>query len=171
MIFQQFYPDEYRPSVYKMDFSEYYDKGFRGIIFDIDNTLVEHDEPADRRAVRLIRKLKHMGFRCLILSNNDEERVRSFSTAAGALYIHKAGKPGRTGYYRAMDILGTDEDTTMFIGDQLFTDIWGARRSGIYSVLVHPIARHEEIQIILKRRLERIVLWFYFRDRHKNPLT
>ena len=57
--------------------------------------------------------------------------------------------------------MGTDRDTTVFVGDQLFTDIWGARRTGIYSILVNPIDPHEEIQIVFKRYLERIVLHFY----------
>ena len=53
-----------------------------------------------------------------------------------------------------------------FVGDQLFTDVWGANRAGIMSVLVKPIDKHEEIQIILKRRLEWIVLFFYKRRKH-----
>ena len=57
--------------------------------------------------------------------------------------------------------MGTDEASTVFVGDQLFTDVYGAKRSGIYSILVKPIHPKEEIQIVLKRRLERIVLHFY----------
>ena len=61
----------------------------------------------------------------------------------------------------------TDTDNTYFVGDQLFTDVWGANRAGIMSILVKPIDKHEEIQIILKRRLEWIVLFFYKRQKHK----
>lgn len=59
--------------------------------------------------------------------------------------------------------MGTGERSTMFVGDQLFTDVYGARRTGIYSILVKPINPKEEIQIVLKRYLEKIVLWFYVR--------
>ena len=54
--------------------------------------------------------------------------------------------------------MNTTPETTLFVGDQIFTDIWGANRAGIHSILVEPIAKHEEIQIVLKRKLEKIVL-------------
>jgi len=62
-----------------------------------------------------------------------------------------------------MEQMGTDVHSTVFIGDQLFTDVWGAKNAGLYNVLVKPIDPKEEIQIVLKRRLEWIVLWFYQR--------
>ena len=61
--------------------------------------------------------------------------------------------------------MGTVPETTMFVGDQLFTDVWGAKKAGIRSWLVKPIHPREEIQIVLKRRLEWIVLFFYRRSR------
>lgn len=60
-----------------------------------------------------------------------------------------------------MQKIGTDKNNTVFIGDQLFTDVWGARRVGIHSILVKPINPKEEIQIVLKRRLEWVILYFY----------
>ena len=60
-----------------------------------------------------------------------------------------------------MERMKTDRDTTLFVGDQLFTDVWGANRTGLYSILVKPINPKEEIQIVLKRYLEAIVLAFY----------
>ena len=86
----------------------------------------------------------------------------------GASYIYKAGKPKRAGYEQAMRRMGTDVHTTLFVGDQIFTDIWGANRAGIYTILVKPIHPKEEIQIVLKRYLERIVLHFYFKKEHKG---
>ena len=64
--------------------------------------------------------------------------------------------------------MGTGERSTMFVGDQLFTDVYGANRAGIYGILVKPINPKEEIQIVLKRYLEKIVLWFYVRRQEKN---
>ena len=66
--------------------------------------------------------------------------------------------------------MGTDEKTTVFVGDQLFTDVYGAKKSGIYSILVKPIHPKEEIQIVLKRRLERIVLHFYKKSLKKQGI-
>lgn len=158
-----FYPDCYISSTYQIDFRKYYQMGYRGIIFDIDNTLVEHGAPADARSIELIKQLKELGFEILFLSNNKEPRVKMFNDAVHAQYIYKAGKPGRTGYLNAMERLHTNRETTLFVGDQIFTDVWGAKRIGIYSILVQPIDPKEEIQIVLKRILEKIVLAAYKR--------
>lgn len=167
MIFQRFYPTKEVDSAYNIDYEGLYRQGIRGLIYDIDNTLTEHDAPAGENTRELIKRLKSIGFGICLLSNNKEERVKMFNQDIQVQYIHKAGKPSVKGYRQAMDLMGTDKDTTVFIGDQLFTDIYGANRSGIASYLVHPIARHEEIQIVLKRYLERIVLYFYHKDSRK----
>lgn len=163
-----FYPDQYISSAYKIDFQSFYDAGYRGVIFDIDNTLVRHDAPADGRCIRLISQLKDMGYGILFLSNNKEPRVKMFNDAVQAQYIFKAGKPKKSGYQKAMGMLGTDKGNTLFVGDQLFTDVWGAKNAGIYSLLVQPIDKKEEIQIVLKRYLEKIVLFFYKRKCKKE---
>ena len=162
-MFKCFYPGSCIESTYSIDFEQLYNKGYRGIIFDIDNTLVPHGFPADERAVELISRLKALGFEILFLSNNKEPRVKSFNDAVNGRYIYKAGKPSRAGYQKAMEMMGTDKASTLFVGDQIFTDIWGANNAGIYSILVSRIDPHEEIQIVLKRILEKIVLLFYKR--------
>lgn len=163
-----FFPDEYLDSAYGIDFDAFYRKGARGVIFDIDNTLVPHGAPADERAVRLFEKLHKTGYRTMLLSNNREPRVKSFAKQVRTEYLYKAGKPKKAGYLRAMERMDTTRETTIFVGDQLFTDVWGAKRSGIYAVLVKPIHPKEEIQIVLKRYLERIVLYFYKKERQKR---
>ncbi len=160
-MFQKFYPDEYLDSTYVIDFDALYRKGYRGIIFDIDNTLVPHGAPADARAKALFAHLKELGFQCCLLSNNQRPRVEMFNEEIKVHFIENAHKPSRKSYHRAMELMGTDLRTTLFVGDQLFTDVYGARRTGIYSILVKPIHPKEEIQIVLKRYLERIVLYFY----------
>ena len=168
LMLECFYPDLYMSSTYRIDFGRYYEKGYRGVIFDIDNTLVPHGAPADERSVTLIESLKEMGFGVVFLSNNKEPRVKLFNDAVKPRYIFKAGKPARKGYLRAMEMLGTDPGTTLFVGDQLFTDVWGARNTGIFSILVRPIDKKEEIQIVLKRYLEKVVLAFYRRRCRKE---
>ena len=152
---------EYIDSTYSIDFDKLYKEGYRGIIFDIDNTLVTHGSPADERAIALFKHLKELGFSCLVLSNNKEPRVKSFAKQVGIKYIYKAGKPKPSGYRKAMGILGTDATNTLFVGDQIFTDVCGANLAGIRTILVKPIHPKEEIQIVLKRRLEAIVLLCY----------
>ena len=170
-MLQRFYPDHEIDSAYEIDYEELYRKGYRGIIYDIDNTLVPHGAPADKRAIALFRRLREIGYRTILLSNNKEPRVRSFCDQVGSLYIFKAGKPKTAGYRNAMERMETTAENTLFVGDQLFTDVWGARRCGIYSILVQPIAKHEEIQIVLKRYLEKIVLASYKRTCRKQGRT
>jgi hypothetical protein len=167
-MLEQFYPDEWLDSAYIIDYEHLYAEGFRGLIFDIDNTLVPHGAPADERAIQLFSRLKEIGFACCLLSNNKEPRVKMFNEPIGVDYIFKADKPGREGYRKAMEKMQTNCSNTIFVGDQLFTDVWGAKRTGIKSILVKPINPKEEIQIVLKRRLEWIILYFYKKQRKKS---
>ncbi|MCI8287179.1 MAG: YqeG family HAD IIIA-type phosphatase [Lachnospiraceae bacterium] len=162
-MLERFYPDREAESAYTIDYQGLYENGYRGVIFDIDNTLVPHGAPADEKAVLFFGKLREIGLQTVLLSNNKESRVKSFADAVGAKYLFKAGKPGRRGYERAMEVMGTEAESTFFVGDQLFTDIWGAKKAGIFTWLVKPIHPKEEVQIVLKRCLERIVLYFYHR--------
>ena len=164
-LFKRFYPDMRLNSVYEVDFDRLYKKGIRGLIFDIDNTLVPHGADADERIEKLFGELKKMGFKTFLLSNNKLERVKRFNTNIRSLYIYKAGKPNAVNYVKAMRMMGTGKENTVFIGDQLFTDIWGAKKAGISTILLNPIDKKEEIQIVLKRYLEKIVLNAYEKER------
>ena len=168
-MFGKFYPAEYLDSAYEVDYEALYKKGVRGLIFDIDNTLVEHGAPATDRAKGLFLRLHDIGFAACLISNNKEPRGAPFAKAVGAAYyVCDAHKPSRTNYLRAMELMGTDTSSTYFIGDQLFTDVYGANRTGIPSILVRPIHPKEEIQIVLKRKLEKIVLFFYKKKRKRK---
>lgn len=171
MILNRFYPKKYVRSAYDIPYEAFYRNGIRGIIFDVDNTLVPHGAPSDERAEALFERLRKTGLKTCLMSNNKEARVAPFAQAVHSGYLYKAGKPKISGYQRAMDKMGTGRAETLFVGDQLFTDIWGANRSGLYSILVEPINPREEIQIVLKRRLEWIVLWFYKRSVKRNRQT
>ena len=165
ILFKQFFPDAVSDSAYSIDFEALYEKGCRGIIFDVDNTLVPHGAPADGRAKKLFERLHEIGYKCLVLSNNKEPRVKSFGESVRyADYIHKAGKPGKKGYFAALKRMCLRRKEALFVGDQIFTDVWGAKRCGIFSILVKPIDKREEIQIVLKRIPERFVLWLYGRS-------
>lgn len=171
MWLEQFYPDECAESVYQIDFSEWYKKGYRGVMFDIDNTLVPHGADATAEAVAFFKKLQEMGWKTCLISNNKEARVKRFNQEIKSLYLYDAHKPFRAGYQKAMKLMGTKPENTLLIGDQLFTDVYGAKRSGIYSILTAPIHPKEEIQIVLKRRLERVVLHFYEKETEKKQRT
>ena len=167
-MLKTFYPNFTCTSAFEIPYEDLYERGIRALIFDIDNTLTEHGKPATERTIALMERLKGIGFRVCLLSNNKEERVKMFNEKIKVDYIFKAGKPGRSGYERAMEKMGSVKENTVFVGDQLFTDVWGAKRTGIESWLVEPIDKHEEIQIVLKRYLEKPILYFYRREKQKN---
>lgn len=163
-VLEIFYPDEWKESTYSIDYESMYRQGYRGVIYDIDNTLVPHGAPADERAVVHFNKLRELGFQFCLISNNKEPRVASFAKQiGGAFYIYDAHKPGRTAYLKAVEKMNLLPEQTFFVGDQIFTDVYGAKRAGLHSILVNPIHPKEEIQIVLKRYLEKIVLYFYLK--------
>ena len=167
-MFNKFFPDEYMASTYVISFEKLFEEGYRGVIFDIDNTLVPLGAPADERAKKLFARLEKIGFQSCLLSNNQEPRVKMFNQDIQTNYIYNAHKPSTKNYVKAMEKMGTDKENTLFVGDQLFTDVWGAKRAGIRNILVKPIHPKEEIQIVLKRYLERIVLFFYKKEQKKS---
>lgn len=168
-MFQMFFPNAYMENVYAIDFEKFYKKGYKAIIFDIDNTLVCHGAPATQQVIALFEQLHRMGYQTMVMSNNKEPRVKSFAEAVGGIgYIYKANKPAARSYLQCMKEMQSDPEHTLFVGDQLFTDVWGAKRCGIYSILVQPIHPKEEIQIVLKRYLEKVVLYFYKRECEKS---
>ena len=171
MLLEKFYPDAWVDSTYQIDFDRLYERGYRGLIFDIDNTLVPHGAPADDRAKALFAHLKKLGFFCCLLSNNKLQRVEMFNRDVQVSFIENAHKPSGKNYRRACSLMRTSPDETLFIGDQLFTDVYGARRCGMANVLVKPIHPKEEIQIVLKRYLEKIVLYFYRKDRKRQGIS
>lgn len=164
-MFKLFYPYEYVDSVFSIDFNELYNKGYRGIIFDIDNTLVHHGDDSTKEIDELFKIIQDIGFKTLILSNNNKERVQRFLKNIDSLYICDAEKPKTTNYIKAIEMMGILKKETIFIGDQIFTDILGANRSGIANILVKFIQAKNETKIGKRRQLEKIILKFYKRNK------
>lgn len=167
-MLQMLYPDEYLDSTYTIDFKKLYKDGYRGILFDIDNTLVPHGAPADKRAVALFKKLREIGFQTCLISNNKEPRVKSFCDKVGSTYVFKAGKP--RGDRGGNPERKSTKENTLFIGGSDFYRVLGAKRAGLHAIMVKPIHPKEEIQIVLKRYLEKVVLFFYFRSIRKKSV-
>lgn len=168
-MLKRFYPDVYMDSTYSINFEALRVEGYQAVIFDIDNTLVEHGVKADERCITFFERLHALGFKTMLLSNNKEPRVKSFFEQIQADgYIYKAGKPSTKNYIKAMERMESNKENTLFVGDQLFTDVWGAKKAGIRAFLVKPIDKKEEIQIVLKRYLEKIVLYFYRKECKKH---
>ena len=99
------YPDRMTDSVYGLDWEKLTGR-YRGVIFDIDNTLVPHGAPADEKAIRLFDRIHGLGLRTMLVSNNGEERVKPFADQVRSGYVYDAGKPGARGYLEAMKKMG-----------------------------------------------------------------
>ena len=134
-MFERFFPDTTVSSTYAIDYEKLYEEGYRGILFDIDNTLVEHGKEATEQAKRLFSRLKKIGYECCLISNNKKKRVHSFNEKIGVHTVFNAHKPAKKGYFYAMELMNTRPENTIFVGDQLFTDIFGAKRIGLKNFL------------------------------------
>ncbi len=164
-MFERFYPYEYVDSVFAVDYEKLYRMGVRGVIFDIDNTLVHHGDDSNPQVDGLFREIHGIGLKTLLLSNNSDERIAKFTENIDTPYIAEAGKPGTAGYFRALEIMGVKKSEAVMIGDQIFTDIRGANDSGIKGILVKFLRRPEETRIGKKRTVEKLILGFYKRNK------
>jgi len=160
-MFKLFYPYEYVDSVFSIDYTKLYAQGYRALIFDIDNTLVHHGDDSTSEIDNLFLHLHKTGFKTLLLSNNDDERVKRFIKNIDTLYICDANKPDTTNYLKAIEILQVKKEEAIFIGDQIFTDILGANRCSIPNILVKFIRLDNNEKIGKRRHLENIILKFY----------
>ncbi|TCZ77052.1 YqeG family HAD IIIA-type phosphatase [Paenibacillus albiflavus] len=148
-------------TVYDIDLVKLWEQGYRGIITDLDNTLVGAKEPlATPELISWLESVKEMGFRVVIVSNNNHGRVSAFADPLHIPFIHAARKPTRTPFNKALTVLKTAPNNTIVIGDQLMTDVLGGNRMGLYTILVRPIAIKDEgiATKMINRPLEKLTL-------------
>lgn len=169
-MLKKYFPTQYMESVFKIDFQKLYDKGYRAILFDVDNTIVHHGDDSNPIVDEWFREVQKIGFKTLLLSDNSKERLERFLKNLDAPYIPEAGKPSPENYFKALQMLGVDKSETICIGDQVFKDILGANRAGIDSILVHfiQVKKHEKIGI--RRHIEKVILFFYRLSKYHNRL-
>ena len=165
---EKYYPRGYADSVFNIDYDKLYSKGCRGIIFDIDNTLVHHGDGSTPEVDSLFVKIHKAGLKTLLLTNNDEERVLRFIKNIKTEYICDAEKPEPHSYIKALKKLGIKRSQAIVIGDQLFTDILGANRCGIPGILVKFIRLPEEKRIGKRRYLEKLIMWSWRHSSYKK---
>lgn len=158
---KRYFPYEYADDVFSIPYWALYKRGIRGLIFDIDNTLVPHGEECTEEVVALFDKLHKIGFTTLFLSNNSAQRLEKFNLNIGAHCIADSNKPHAEGFQRALQMLRMDKSEVVVIGDQLFTDICGANDSGIASILVKYIGHEKWEWKGFRRYLENILLLIY----------
>lgn len=164
LIWRLLIPDGRAPSVVAIDPEALYRQGVRGVILDLDNTLVPWNGSEVSLPLReWLSKLRTLGIGVCILSNNTPARVDAFCAPMGLLSVARAKKPRRKGFRQAMELLGTEPHETAVVGDQVWTDVLGGKRMGLHTVLVPPISRREFVGTRMMRLLER--LWLAFLQR------
>ena len=126
-------------SILKLDLAELKKVGIRGVIFDLDNTLVEWKKDIlDPEVITLVERFKADGFKICILSNALEHRVEVVAHTLGVPYLSRAAKPRKLPFRKALELLGTLPEETAVVGDQLFTDILGGNRMELYTIWTPP---------------------------------
>lgn len=149
-------PDAYYNRLNEAPLDDYYAAGYRLLLLDIDNTLMTHGHSSsDPEAGRALSWIRATGLMPVILSNAKRERAAAVAADLGCPVIGMAMKPGVGGIETALRLTGFSRKQALLAGDQLFTDIWAARKAEVAAVLVQPISRRgEPIQIWFKRHLE-----------------
>lgn len=142
-------------SIYDLDLTRLKSRGIKGLIMDLDNTLVGWNQLEASDDLReWLDQVNRLGFLTCIVSNNLGDRVQEFAQKVGVKSIARAAKPRRRAFRAAMKHMGTRAANTAVIGDQVFTDILGGNRLNLYTILVHPVDRHEFWTTRLVRQVE-----------------
>lgn len=158
-MLERYYPALMVDRIQEIDAELLVKKGIRGLILDIDNTLVpNHVKDADEHAIQWIQRMKNKGFKACIVSNASKKRVIRFNEKLQLYAIHRASKPGTKSFLKAARLMDLKPKEIAVVGDQVFTDIYGGNKAGMFSILVKPLHHREALFIKAKRILERFVL-------------
>lgn len=136
--------------------------GVKGVLLDVDNTLEPYEHPTPgENVLKWLDSLRAAGIRTAIVSNNNSERIDLFNREIGMPAYAKAGKPFKKNLLRAMADIGTAREETVFMGDQILTDVWAAHNAGIKAILVPPINDKKDAFTKFKRLLEKPIIKKY----------
>ena len=161
-MIEMFFPDLFVDKIQDIDAAMLMKNGIKGLILDIDNTLVPpHVPEADKNALHWIENIKSKGVKVCIVSNAAKKRVEKFNEKLKLFAVHRALKPGGRSFKEAMKAMGLKPYETAVVGDQVFTDIWGGNLIGMHTILVKPIHRDESFFVRARRFMENIILKRY----------
>nr|WP_285869529.1 YqeG family HAD IIIA-type phosphatase [Mesobacillus maritimus] len=159
LVLKHFLPDQHVKSIFEITPESLKEKGVKGIITDLDNTLVEWDRPsATPKLIEWFENMKKNDILVTIVSNNKEDRVKFFADPLVTPYIYRAKKPMTKAFNRAVKDMGLNKDETVVIGDQLLTDVFGGNRGGFHTILVVPVAQTDGLATRFNRAIERRLL-------------
>ena len=156
---ERFKPTYRVSSVEKIPFVLLERDNIKGLIFDVDNTIATMGKGITEGCYKWIKEAKELGYKICILSNTvNIKKVRNIMTDLDVLGLCFAKKPSTKGFEMALNLLDLKKEEVIMIGDQVFTDVWGANRFGIKSILVNPINKKEGPFTLIKRPIEKIIL-------------
>ncbi|MGB9679471.1 MAG: YqeG family HAD IIIA-type phosphatase [Thermoanaerobacteraceae bacterium] len=158
-MYQKLIPDLFADTIYDIDIEYLKKKGIHNLVIDIDNTIVPKKiKFPDKKAIEWFKYLKTNGFKICLISNNTKRRVNEFRIYIEVPAISWAAKPRKGAFKKALRILDAKPNETALIGDQIFTDILGGRRTGLFTILVKPISKEEFGWTKFVRKAERHIL-------------
>ena len=150
-----FYPKGYFNKVSEISLEYLKENNIKGLILDVDNTLIDYYRNMSEETVEWANHLKENGIKMCILSNSEKkEKVKVVAEKLGLGYTYFGMKPLKKGFKKAQKMLGLEVDEISVIGDQIFTDILGANRMKMHSILVDPIDTKDIFITLLKRPIE-----------------
>ncbi len=153
------YPDSYVESIHDIALDELQKRQIKGLILDLDNTItLWNSNEISSQVDAWFRKIRSMGFQACILSNNGEKRILTVAQVLDIPYIHRAAKPQPASFLRAVQLMGLKPAEAAVIGDQIFTDVLGGNRAGLYTILVVPLGGREFIGTKISRMMEGLVI-------------
>ena len=164
------YPDSYLKNVKEITLDFLNKNNLKGLILDIDNTLIDFDKALLEGVEDWCNNLKQNDIKLCILSNtNKVHKVEKVANILKLEYIYFAQKPNKKGFLKAQKMLGIDNPKQIgVVGDQVFTDVWGGHRVGMYTILTKPIDERDILFTKIKRPFEKIVIKFYLKQKKKG---
>jgi uncharacterized protein len=158
-VLKRFLPNQHVQSIYEITPESLKERGIKGIITDLDNTLVAWDEAcATPQLFEWLKRMQEAEIHVTIVSNNNERRVRSFSEPLKIPFISKARKPLTRAFQKAVMEMGLYKEDVVVVGDQLLTDVLGGNHLGVHTILVVPVAQSDGWMTRINRRIERFLL-------------
>lgn len=152
-------PNEHVKSIFEITPEYLLEKGIKGIITDLDNTLVPWNvADATPKVKQWFSAMTEHDIKITVMSNNNEDRVKVFSEPLKIPYVYKANKPLGKGFKKAVSLMGIEKKQVVVLGDQLLTDILGGNLAGLYTVLVAPIVETDAKITKFNRKIERRIL-------------
>ncbi len=159
VVLKRFLPNQHVQNIFEITPDSLKQKGIKGIITDLDNTLVAWDVPeATPEIIEWFRLMESNDIKVTIISNNNKKRVRLFSEPLKTPFVYKARKPLSKAFKKAVKDMQLRKDEVVVIGDQLMTDVLGGNNAGFYTILVVPIVQSDGVWTKLNRRMERRIL-------------